>query len=122
MAAAEVYTPAAPLQHRGQAAWRAVVGWLGFLLQVLLRVIRGAPSSCAKLLKFLGLRHPLLSAAPAVAFARLPTEAPADELRPLPPLSPSPGRLTVRPMLALGRIVPFGSGITCVIGVHGVSG
>ncbi|KAM0867171.1 hypothetical protein ACQ4PT_042169 [Festuca glaucescens] len=96
MAAAEVYTPAPPLQPRGQAAWLAVVGWLGFLLQVLLRVIRGAPSSCAKLLKFLGLRHPLLSAAPAVAFARLPTEAPrADELRPLPPLSPPSGRLTV---------------------------
>jgi RNA polymerase II subunit A small phosphatase-like protein len=91
-AVADVYTPAAPLQHRGQAAWRAVVGWLGFLLQVLIRVIRGATSSCAKLLKLLGLRHPFLSAAPSAAFARLPIEAPTDELRPLPPLS----RLTVR--------------------------
>uniref|UniRef100_A0ACD5TFX7 Uncharacterized protein n=1 Tax=Avena sativa TaxID=4498 RepID=A0ACD5TFX7_AVESA len=94
-AAADVYTPAPALQHRGQAAWRAVVGWLGLLLQVLIGVIRGAPSFLGKLLKFLGLRHPFLSAAPAVAFAQLPSQAPADELRPLPPLSPPPGRLTV---------------------------
>ncbi|CAM0955077.1 unnamed protein product [Alopecurus aequalis] len=92
MTAAEVYTPSAAAQHGGQAAWWAVVGWLGFLLQVLLGVIRGASSSCAKVLKFLGVHHPLLSAAPAVAFARLPSQAPAEELR---PLSPPSGRLTV---------------------------
>uniref|UniRef100_A0A0E0L3L1 Mitochondrial import inner membrane translocase subunit TIM50 n=1 Tax=Oryza punctata TaxID=4537 RepID=A0A0E0L3L1_ORYPU len=71
-------------QHPGQAAWRVVVGWLGFLLQILLQIVRGTPSSWAHLLSFLGLRHPLLSAAPAqpspsVAFVRLPSEVPADE-------------------------------------------
>lgn len=91
--ATEVYSPMPAAQHRGQAAWRAVVGWLGLLLQVLLRVIRGTPSSLAKLLRSLGLRHPLLSAAPAVAFVQLPSKAPADDLL---PLSPPPGRLTVR--------------------------
>ena len=103
-AAAEVYTPsAAAAQHGDQAAWRAVLGWLGFLLQVLLRAIRGAPSSCAKLLKLLCVRRPLLSADPAPAFARLPSQAPADELL---PLSAPPGRLTVRThLLARGRMV-----------------
>ncbi|XBJ18561.1 hypothetical protein VPH35_009696 [Triticum aestivum] len=91
-AATEVYSPTPAEQHREQAAWRAVVGWLGLLLQVLLQVIRGAPSSLAKLLRSLGLRHPLLSAAPAVTFVQLPSKAPADDL---PPLSPPPGRLTV---------------------------
>uniref|UniRef100_A0A452ZB31 FCP1 homology domain-containing protein n=2 Tax=Aegilops tauschii TaxID=37682 RepID=A0A452ZB31_AEGTS len=91
-AATEVYSPTPAAPHREQAAWWAVVGWLGLLLQVLLRVIRGAPSSLAKLLRSLGLRHPLLSAAPAVAFVQLPSKAPADDL---PPLSPPPGRLTV---------------------------
>ncbi|KAF6985108.1 hypothetical protein CFC21_003007 [Triticum aestivum] len=92
-AATEVYSPTPAAEHRGQAAWWAVVGWLALLLQVLLRVIRGAPSSLGKLLRSLGLRHPILSAAPAVAFVQLPSKAPADDL---PPLSPPPGRLTVR--------------------------
>uniref|UniRef100_A0A0E0DSQ1 FCP1 homology domain-containing protein n=1 Tax=Oryza meridionalis TaxID=40149 RepID=A0A0E0DSQ1_9ORYZ len=111
MAAAEFLSPetagAGPVgqqQHPGQAAWRAVVGWLGFLLQILLQIVRGTPSSWAHLLSFLGLHHPLLSAAPpqpstpspSVAFVRLPSEAPADASSTgPPPPPPSLRRLTV---------------------------
>ncbi|KAI5005321.1 hypothetical protein ZWY2020_032564 [Hordeum vulgare] len=65
MAAAEMYslTAAAAAQHqqRGKAAthaWQVVVGWIGFLLQVLLQILRGTPS-WAQLLSFVTL--PLLS-------------------------------------------------------------
>ncbi|CAN6346515.1 unnamed protein product [Urochloa humidicola] len=92
-------TEVAPVQQRGHAAaaaWRAVAGWLGLLFQILLRIIRGTPSSWAQLLSFVGLRHPLLPVAvqaqpsPEVAFVQLPSEAPADASSP-PPLR----RLTV---------------------------
>ncbi|KAL5202734.1 hypothetical protein ABZP36_013686 [Zizania latifolia] len=103
MAAAEVFSPAAevgPVRTRGQAAWRAVVGWLGFLLQILLQIIRGTPSSWAQLLSFFGLRHSLLPTAPAqpspaVAFVQLASEAPADESTAPPPPSLPLRRLTV---------------------------
>ncbi|KAI4988438.1 hypothetical protein ZWY2020_030068 [Hordeum vulgare] len=36
-------------------AWEAVMGWIGFLLQVLLQILRGTPS-CAQLLSFVGFR------------------------------------------------------------------
>ncbi|PUZ65592.1 hypothetical protein GQ55_3G236900 [Panicum hallii var. hallii] len=80
-------TEVAPVQQRGHAAaavWRAVSGWLGLLFQILLRIVRGTPSSWAQLLSFVGLRHPLLPVAaqaqpsPEVAFVQLPSEAPAD--------------------------------------------
>jgi ATP adenylyltransferase/5',5'''-P-1,P-4-tetraphosphate phosphorylase II len=54
MAAAEVYSPtaaAAAQQQREKATsqvWQAVVGWIGFLVQVLFQIIRGT-SSCAQL-------------------------------------------------------------------------
>ncbi|KAF8719520.1 hypothetical protein HU200_024246 [Digitaria exilis] len=84
-------TEVAPVQHRGHAAaaaWRVVAGWLGLLFQILLRIIRGTPSSWAQLLSFVGLRHPLLPVAaqaqpsPEVAFVQLPSEAPADASTP----------------------------------------
>ncbi|XP_040380420.1 CTD nuclear envelope phosphatase 1 homolog isoform X1 [Oryza brachyantha] len=96
MAAAEFFSPeeaeVGPVrqQHPGQAALRAVVGWLAFLLQILLQIVRGTPSSWAQLLSFLGIRHPLLSTSqaqpsPSVAFVQLPSEAPADASAPPPP-------------------------------------
>ncbi|KAL6841383.1 hypothetical protein ACP4OV_028901 [Aristida adscensionis] len=96
-AAAEVAPAPAQAQQRGQAAWRALVAWLGCLLQILLQIARGAPSSWAQLLSFAGLRHALLPSAaqqaqqpsPEVAFVQLPCESPADA--PPPPLR----RLTV---------------------------
>ncbi|XP_047058491.1 CTD small phosphatase-like protein [Lolium rigidum] len=108
MAAAEVYSPtaaaAAQHQQRGKAAtqaWQAVVGWIGFLLQVLLQILRGTPS-CAQLLSFVGFRYPLLSSTaasdqplPEVAFMPLRSEIPADAAPvPAPPLEPLE-RLTV---------------------------
>lgn len=64
MAAAEVYSPtaaaAAQQQQRGKVAsqaWRTVVGWIGFLLQVLLQILRGTPSR-AQLMGFVGFRYP----------------------------------------------------------------
>ncbi|XP_047059831.1 CTD small phosphatase-like protein isoform X2 [Lolium rigidum] len=108
MAAAEVYSPtaaaAAQHQQRGKAAtqaWQAVVGWIGFLLQVLLQILRGTPS-CAQLLSFVGFRYPLLSSTagsdqplPEVAFMPLRSEIPADAAPvPAPPLEPL-DRLTV---------------------------
>ncbi|KAM3333504.1 hypothetical protein ACQJBY_028546 [Aegilops geniculata] len=109
MAAAEVYSPtaaaAAQHQQRGKAAtqaWQAVVGWIGFLLQVLLQILRGTPS-CAQLLSFVGFRYPLLSSAsagtdqpsPEVAFMPLRSEIPADAA-PVPAPPPEPlQRLTV---------------------------
>ncbi|OEL16918.1 hypothetical protein BAE44_0022064 [Dichanthelium oligosanthes] len=76
----------APVQQRGHAAavWRVVAGWLGLLFQILLRIIRGTPTSWAQLLSFVGLSHPLIPVAaraqpsPEVAFVQLPSEAPAD--------------------------------------------
>lgn len=93
-AAAEV----APVQHRGQAAsaaWQMVADWLGMLVQILLQIIRGTPSSWAQLISFLGFRQPLLPTtsqtqlSPEVAFVQLPSKAPADASP--PPLQ----RLTV---------------------------
>uniref|UniRef100_A0A0D9WHH7 FCP1 homology domain-containing protein n=1 Tax=Leersia perrieri TaxID=77586 RepID=A0A0D9WHH7_9ORYZ len=94
MAAAEFLSPEAaevgPVrQHPGRAAWRAVVGWLGFLLQILLQIIRRAPSSLAQLLS-----PSPAQPSPEVAFVKLPSEAPADASTgpaPSPPLR----RLTV---------------------------
>ncbi|TVU19732.1 hypothetical protein EJB05_35901 [Eragrostis curvula] len=77
----------APVQHRGQAAaaaWQVVADWLGVLVQILLQIIRGTPSSWAQLLSFLGLRQPLLPStaqpqpSPEVAFVQLPSSPPAD--------------------------------------------
>ncbi|CAO2166915.1 unnamed protein product, partial [Urochloa humidicola] len=107
MAAAEVFSPtaaaAAQQQQRGKAAsqaWRAVVGWIGFLLQVLLQILRGTPS-CTQLLSFVGFRYPLLSGpaasepSPEVAFMPLSSEIPAD-VAPAPATPPETlGRLTV---------------------------
>ncbi|KAL5226832.1 hypothetical protein ABZP36_015097 [Zizania latifolia] len=107
MAAAEVYSPtaaaAAQQQQRGKVAaqaWQAVVGWIGFLLQVLLQILRGTPS-CAQLLSFVGFRYPLLSGpaasepSPSVAFMPLRSEIPADTApTPTPPPEPLQ-RLTV---------------------------
>ena len=76
MAAAEVYSPtaasAAQHQQRGKAAtqaWQAVVGWIGFLLQVLLQILNGTPS-CAQLLSFVCFRYPLL---PSMAASEQPS-------------------------------------------------
>jgi carboxy-terminal domain RNA polymerase II polypeptide A small phosphatase len=107
MAAAEVYSPtvaAAQQQQRGKVAsqaWRAVVGWIGFFLQVLLQILRGTPS-CAQLLSFVGFRYPLLSGtaasepSPEVAFMPLHSEIPADAAPAPKPASEPLGRLTVR--------------------------
>lgn len=107
MAAAEVYSPtaaaAAQQQQRGKVAaqaWQAVVGWIGFLLQVLLQILRGTPS-CAQLLSFVGFRYPLLSGpadseqSPSVAFMPLRSEIPADTAPAPTPPPESLQRLTV---------------------------
>lgn len=97
-------TAAAAQQQRGKAAsqaWRAVVGWIGFFLQVLLQILRGTPS-CAQLLSFVGFRYPLLSGPaaseplPEVAFMPLHSEIPADAAPAPKPASEPLGRLTVR--------------------------
>uniref|UniRef100_A0A0D9V7G5 FCP1 homology domain-containing protein n=1 Tax=Leersia perrieri TaxID=77586 RepID=A0A0D9V7G5_9ORYZ len=110
MAAAEVYSPtvaaaAQQQQQRGKAAaqaWQAVVGWIGFLLRVLLQILRGTPS-CAQLLSFVGFRYPLLPGpagseqpSPSVAFMPLRSEIPAADAAPAPAPPPeSLQRLTV---------------------------
>ncbi|WVZ98893.1 hypothetical protein U9M48_044263 [Paspalum notatum var. saurae] len=90
-------TELAPVEQRSQAA-AAVEGWLALLVRILLRIIRGMPSSWAQLLSFVGLRHPLLPVtaqgqqpSPELAFVQLPSEAPSDESPSPPPLR----RLTV---------------------------
>ncbi|KAJ3703235.1 hypothetical protein LUZ61_006940 [Rhynchospora tenuis] len=45
---------------KGVQAWKVVVGWVCFLLQVVLQILRGTPS-LSQLLSYVGLRHPLLS-------------------------------------------------------------
>ena len=143
MAAAEVYSPTAAAaaaaqqqQQRGKAAsqaWQAVVGWIGFLLQVLLQILRGTPS-CAQLLSLVGFRYPLLSGpaasepSPEVAFMPLRSEIPAD-VAPAPEAPPEPlGRLTVRRfgfrldslefwVSGVGKMAPLG-GIWVSIGYY----
>ncbi|OAY83546.1 CTD small phosphatase-like protein 2 [Ananas comosus] len=89
-AATEVYAPGGQRAKAAAQAWRAVVGWMGFLLQILLQILRGTPS-LAQVLSFVGLRHPLLSSAPSsssspsVAFKPLPSEIPTDTPPPPPP-------------------------------------
>nr|XP_010922553.1 CTD small phosphatase-like protein 2 [Elaeis guineensis] len=86
LAAAEVYAAAGRRTKTGQA-WRTVLGWLGFLFQILLQILRGTPS-WAQVLSFVGLRHPLLSSSSSSsspAFKPLPAEAPTDTPPPPPP-------------------------------------
>lgn len=83
-------------------AWKVVVGWMCFLLQVVLQILRGTPS-WAQLLSYVGLRHPLLSssstsaatsAAASIPFVPLSTEeVPTDT--PPPCRKESPDKLIV---------------------------
>ncbi|KAG1339100.1 CTD small phosphatase-like protein 2 [Cocos nucifera] len=70
--------------------WRTVVSWAGFLLRILLQILRGTPS-WARLLSFV----PFLSSS-SPAFRPLPVEAPADTPPPPPTVTDSPSdKLTV---------------------------
>ncbi|XP_072998069.1 uncharacterized protein [Typha latifolia] len=92
--ATEVYAPGTQKAKSAVQAWRAVVGWMGFLLQILLQILRGTPS-WAQVLSFVGLGHPLLSSATttsSVEFKPLTSEIPTDT----PPPPPKPlDKLTV---------------------------
>ncbi|KAJ3669137.1 hypothetical protein LUZ60_011087 [Juncus effusus] len=63
-------------------AWKVVVGWMCFLVQVVVQILRGTPS-WTQLLSYVGLHHPLLSsgstsAAATTPFMPLSTEEPTD--------------------------------------------
>lgn len=81
--------PSTAYEARTVQAWRTVLNWLAFLLQVLLQI---TPASLAHLLSFLGLRHlPLAgasAAAAATAFKPLPIQLPSPD-SPAPPTAPS---------------------------------
>ncbi|KAJ6803655.1 uncharacterized protein M6B38_292705 [Iris pallida] len=102
LAPAELFAPPTYKNRPAAArAWRTVVGWLGFLFQILIQILRGTPS-WNQLLSFVGIRHPpflsstAASVADGVAFKPLPAELPTDSP---PPPSPPPaeaiGRLKV---------------------------
>ncbi|PKA63305.1 Mitochondrial import inner membrane translocase subunit TIM50 [Apostasia shenzhenica] len=66
-------------------AWRAVMGWMGVILQIVIQILRFSPSSLAQILSFIGLRdhpHPLLSS--STAFKPLPGDI-SDATAPPPP-------------------------------------
>ncbi|KAJ4819766.1 CTD small phosphatase-like protein [Rhynchospora pubera] len=80
-AASEVCAPTVgSTRGKGVQAWKVVVGWMCFLLQVVLQILRGTPS-WSQLLAYVGLRHPLLSSSAtsaatsaAIPFVPLSTE------------------------------------------------
>ncbi|KAG0467425.1 hypothetical protein HPP92_019005 [Vanilla planifolia] len=56
-------------------AWRALVGWVGIVLQIVVQVFRFSPSSWSQILSFIGFRdHPFLSSS---TFKPLPSDTPA---------------------------------------------
>ncbi|CAI0425371.1 unnamed protein product [Linum tenue] len=66
-------------------AWRGIVNWLGFLLQLCIQILRGTPSVAQMLLSYVGFGQSLLPAAspsplPHRSFKRLPVvEVPLQE-------------------------------------------
>ncbi|KAM0948135.1 putative protein-serine/threonine phosphatase [Dioscorea sansibarensis] len=78
-------------------AWKALLGWVGFLVGVLLQIVRVSPS-WARAISSVGFRHLLTgsSSESEPTFMALPVDAPSDTP---PPLSPSAaetiGKLTV---------------------------
>lgn len=73
--------------------WRTVVSWVGFLLRILLQILRGTPS-WAQLFSFIPFLSSSSSSSPA--FRPLPVEAPADTPPPPHTVSDSPSdKLTV---------------------------
>ncbi|KAJ0978241.1 hypothetical protein J5N97_013715 [Dioscorea zingiberensis] len=70
-------------------AWRALLGWVGFLLGIVLQMVRVSPL-WARAISFLGFRQLLVgsSTESEPAFMALPVEAPTDT--PPPPASPPP--------------------------------
>lgn len=75
---AEVYAPAGHKSRAMAQAWRAVMSWLGFLVQIFSQILRGTPS-LSQVLTFVGLRHPLLSNSGSPSFKPLPSdESPTD--------------------------------------------
>ncbi|XP_072968366.1 uncharacterized protein [Typha angustifolia] len=94
---AELAASGKTITTAGQAWRAAAVGWLGFLLHLLLQIIRGIPS-LAQLLSSVGLRHPLLfssSASSPIAFKPLPSEIPVESPASPPPSHEPLDKLTV---------------------------
>lgn len=60
-------------------AWRAVIGWVSVVIQIVIQILRFSPSSWAQLLSFVGLRdhpHSLLSS--SIPFKPLPADIPVE--------------------------------------------
>ncbi|CAL1378760.1 unnamed protein product [Linum trigynum] len=94
-------------------AWRGIVNWLGFLLQLCIQILRGTPSVAQMLLSYVGFGQSLLPAAspsrnasssstplPHRSFKRLPVvEVPLQETDMSPPAA---GRISARADLGEG--------------------
>ncbi|XP_039136321.1 CTD small phosphatase-like protein isoform X2 [Dioscorea cayenensis subsp. rotundata] len=78
-------------------AWKALLGWVGFLVGVLIQIVRVSPS-WARAISPVGFRHLLTgsSSESEPAFMALPVDAPTDTPPPLSPSAAVPiGKLTV---------------------------
>lgn len=74
LTAAEAFSP--PAKSKTARAWRTVLGFIGFLFQILIQALRGTPS-LTQVLSFVGIRHPLLpSSSTAATFMPLPADTP----------------------------------------------
>ncbi|CAN1276763.1 Carboxy-terminal domain RNA polymerase II polypeptide A small phosphatase 1 [Linum perenne] len=70
-------------------AWRGVVSWLTFLLQICIQIVRGTPTVAFMLLSYVGFGQPLLPA--STSFKRLPVaEVPLRETGKKKSSSPAP--------------------------------
>ncbi|CAN1134398.1 Carboxy-terminal domain RNA polymerase II polypeptide A small phosphatase 1 [Linum perenne] len=70
-------------------AWRGVVSWLTFLLQICIQIVRGTPTVAFMLLSYVGFGQPLLPA--STSFKRLPVaEVPLREMGKKKSSSPAP--------------------------------
>ncbi|KAI0501929.1 hypothetical protein KFK09_016874 [Dendrobium nobile] len=79
LADAEALSAVAEDSRSAAQAWRAVIGWVGIVLQVVIQFLRFSPSSWAQLLSFVGLRdhpHSLLSS--SAPFKPLPSDIPVE--------------------------------------------
>ncbi|KAL0915005.1 hypothetical protein M5K25_015401 [Dendrobium thyrsiflorum] len=79
LADAEALSAVAEDSRSAAQAWRAVVGWVSIVLQVVIQILRFSPSSWAQLLSFVGLRdhpHSLLSS--SAPFKPLPSDIPVE--------------------------------------------
>ncbi|KAH0457800.1 hypothetical protein IEQ34_013115 [Dendrobium chrysotoxum] len=90
LADAEALSAVAEDSRSAAQAWRAVIGWVSIVLQVVIQILRFSPSSWAQLLSFVGLRdhpHSLLSS--SAPFKPLPSDIPVEISMEAPISAPS---------------------------------